>query len=173
MEITVDTKQMEALKSLADTNIKIGEAKEALSKLKSTETEYLKEREEETLRVVAQVLKESAEVIALANKNFTEVQDFHKDVSSFAEYLVEAQKSFSELVAAFEEHSRLRNHEAKTQLAEIAEQKKVLKIASDSIAADRRQLDEARLKMTEDQKKIADDRATLDRAIKRLKEGKI
>lgn len=173
MEHTVDKQTMEALETLAKTNMQIGEAKDALQKLKDSKTEYIKEREVETLALVQRVLVESAEVFKEVQKNFTDTQQFQNTVSDFAKYLVQAQTEFAELVALFEEYSTLRNAEAQKQLDEIAEQRKAVKAAHEKNEADREELKTATKNLGKEVKKVADLKGTLERGIKRLKEGRI
>lgn len=164
---------MEALEVLAKTNMEISTAKTALQALKDSKTEYIKEREVETLKMVARVLEESAGVFKEVQKNFADTQQFQNTVSGFAVYLVQAQKEFSELVAVFEEYSALRNKEAETQLKEAQEFRKTVQLAHEKNEADRGEIEQGKKNLAKEVKKVADMRGTLERGIKRLKEGRI
>lgn len=173
MEHTVEKSTMEALEVLAKTNMDIGAAKAALQVLKDSKTAYIKEREEETLKMVSRVLEESADVFKMVQKNFTDTQQFQNTVSEFAKYLVQAQTEFSELLAVFEEYSGLRNKEARKQLEEIAEFRKAVQAAHDKNEADREEIATAKKNLDKEAKKVADLKGTLERGIERLKKGRI
>jgi hypothetical protein len=168
MEHSVDAQEMAALKSLADTNIKISDAKTALSKLKELETSYLLEREEKEAKAVEKVLDGSRKLILEAKRNYEEVQQFNNTVSSFADFLLEAYGSFKELVGAFERKQDAREHDGRRQLESIAEIRKQIK-ADEALRGDEwKAIDQAKKEITSQTRRLKDERGTLDRAWKEL-----
>ena len=106
MKIEVINKEkMEALQALADTNIKVGEARGTLTKIKSEESEYLKEREEKTLQLVQNILDESEEVLKKAFSNYEEIKKLSSDASDFSQFLIDSYDEFQELKNTFTEYT--------------------------------------------------------------------
>lgn len=164
---------MEALQALADTNIKISEAKGALFKLQETETEYLVVREKKAMDRIEKTIADSREFVDEANKNYEEVKNFALDASSFAESLIKAQGTFHKMLEEFEERNVIWEQEIGKQQDEIAEEKKNLKAQKTVIENDRKSLSKAKAQHSMDALKLAGEWGELNRAITRLKEGRI
>lgn len=172
MEHTVDTQKMDALKALADTNLKISEAKGFLIKLQEIETDYLVEREKKAVARIQNVLIESRELFHEVSTNYKEVNDLCRSASEFATFLGEAFRDFNSLVKDFDMRQDLWEAEVRAREAEFAEIKKLinvdrvlLKNDQDSVKRDKELLDIAK-------KKLSDDQGEVRRAIKRLKENR-
>lgn len=172
-EHIVSKEQMEALKALADTNIKISEAKGALFKLQETETEYLVVREKKAMDRIEKTIADSREFVDEAKKNYEEVKDFALEASSFAESLIKARGIFHKLLEEFEERNVIWEQDIGQQQDEIAEEKKNLKAQKVVIENDRKSLTKARVQHASDTLRLAGEWKELDRAITRLKEGRI
>lgn len=174
MEIkTVDKQQMEALKFLAETNLKIGEAKTLLQTLQEDETKYLVGRENKVLARISVLLDDSAAILAESSGNYEKVKELYEAVCSFADLLAHAHDDFK----AFEEQSlekialeeaRLRNIEGT-----IADQRQQINVDRVKIENWTKSLNQREEKLIDDTRKVASDRAAVDNAIKRLREGRI
>lgn len=172
-EHTISKEHMDSLKALADTNMKIGEARGTLVKLQEVETGYLVEREAKAVAVIQKVVENSADLLKEVKTNYREVHDLCSVASSFAEFLVEAYGSFSALKTAFDEKSTLWEAQVKEKEAEFAEIRKQIKQDNVLLANDKESLEKAKKALDIDRKKVVADRGEVERAIKRLKENRI
>lgn len=164
---------MEALQTLADTNVKIGEARGVLSTLKAEESQFLTEREEKALKKVEDILKESEDVLQEAFSNYEELKSFASDAAAFCKFLMEAFEDFTKLRKLHEEYTKaweIRTHEVRKELDKVKNQNKAEKA---QINADREAIDKAWKKITEAKLKIKSDRQSIDAAIIRLKENRV
>lgn len=173
MEHNVDKEKMDSLKALADTNMQISTAKGTLVKLQEMETDYLVEREKKAVARVAKIFADSAELLEKATSNYAEVHDLCQTASSFADYLVKSYDSFSEVVRLFDEKSALWDESVKAQEAKFAEINRQIKTDRVLLENDKESLKKREGVLKQGERKLADDRASLERAINRLKEGKI
>ncbi len=169
----INQEKMEALKALAETNTKIGEARGILSKLKAEESEYLSEREKKTLEMVQKVLDESEETLGKAFSNYEEIKKFASDASDFSKFLIEAYNDFQELQKTFEEYTKQWNLKVEATETKLSELKKKIQIDQVQLKEDQEAVGRAWKNIAEEKRKIRSDRATLDAAITRLKEGRI
>lgn len=173
LEHVLEKESMDAVKALAKTNVEISNAKAALEGIKKLETEYLSEREEKVIERVEKVLEESAEILAQATQNYNEVHDLCNLASSFATFLIELQDKLLVLDDSFNVKATLWEKDIKSQEEAILELKKNLKADSTRIENDKKSLIQREKSVRTAEKKVADQWKEIDRAIKRLKEGRI
>jgi uncharacterized protein involved in exopolysaccharide biosynthesis len=173
IEHEFEKEKMDSIKALADTNVKIGEARGVLENLKKDEVVYLEEREKKAIEVVDKVLADSKEILEEATKNYQGVKDLLNSASSFADFLKEAYISFSSLVAKFSEKSAIWEEEVTRQQKEIADIKQQISNDQVRIKNDQEALQRKEASLVDEKRKIDDQRATLERAINRLREGRI
>lgn len=164
---------MDALKALADTNMKISEAKNALATIKKDEAEYITAREAKALDAIQRVLDDSAALIKQAKENYTELGDLYKSASELATFVIEAQGNFKKMIADFEERNVLWQEKVTKQEAEMVSLWKQIKTDKTEIANEKKNIARAQKKLDDDKKKIADEWGEIERAIKRLKENRI
>lgn len=164
---------MDSMRALADTNIKVSEARVALSNIKEAESKYLAEREQKALLVVDKAIKDSAELLAEAKGNYQQIIDLYRTMSEFSAFLGKEYESFKSLMTEFDERSRAWEAAASKREAAISElrvqieaDKVRIKNDSAAVAADRERLAVDRIKLN-------DDRGVVERAINRLKENRI
>lgn len=169
----VTTEQMQALKALSDVNIKISEAHNLLQKLQEQETEYLVIRETKALDRIQKTIDDSASLIKIADENYGQIKTFTRSIGSFIDHLTKLTDEYNQLIAEFEARNTKWEQGIGKQQDEIDWQIRHLKVQQVTIENDRKSLELERSKLVEAQKKLHSDRGTLDRAIKRLKEGKI
>jgi len=173
IEHEFEKEKMDSIKALADTNVKIGEVKGVLENLKKDEVVYLEEREKKAIEVVDKVLTDSKEILGEATKNYQGVKDLLNSASSFADFLKEAYTSFSSLVEKFSEKSAIWEEEVTRQQKEIADIKQQISDDQVRIKNDREALQRKEASLAVEKRKIDDQRATLERTINRLREGRI
>ena len=167
----INTEKMEALKSLAQTNVKVGEAKGILLKLKAEESDYLNEREKKTLEKVNEIMLESESILKQAFSNYEEIKKFGSDVAEVAAFLAEAYKDFQDLQESFNQYNEEWQKSINATEARIKEMQDTLKADQDQLAADQKWVRGEEKKIAEDKRKIRSDRETLVRGIARLKEN--
>lgn len=172
-EHTISKEHMDALRVLADTNVEISKAKELLSGLKKTESEYLTEREGKAIERIAQVLEDSRVLVAETAKNYAEAHSLSMEVSGFAKFLCEAHKDLDRLFTTFKEKQDAWDVEVSQQEAVIALIKREVETDKVTIANDKKGIENANKKLANDRRKLEDERGTLERAINRLKQGRI
>lgn len=173
MEHILDTEKMDAMKALADTNIKVSEAKEALMKLKSLETTYLSGREKETKELVDKVVKDSEALLREAKGNYEEVKQLYNTVSEFVTFLTETYEKLEGFLEKVSEHDRVYRTDLKAKGESINQLLQEIRNDKIRIKNDQESLNRKSILLRDAQRKLDLDRATLDRAINRLKEGKI
>lgn len=173
MEHTVSKENMESLKALSDINLKVSEAKNLLFKLQEDETAYLVTREEKAMDRIQKVVEESHSLVQEADKNHAQIKALIVEVSAFVEHLLQIQENFQGLLAEFEERNIDWERDIGKQQDDIAEIRKGLKLEKVQIENDLKNINVARKKLAEDQKKLDSDRGLIDRTIKRLKENRI
>lgn len=172
-EIETTQKHMEALRALSAVTMKISEAKNSLVKLQETETEYFVSREKKALDRIQKVLDDSHSLIEQANQNYDSIEEFVKLVTAGADLLAEALEKFEALSVRRDEYYVLRNKDLDHREETIASLMKGIRIKEEGIAAGKKQVEMGNKKLREGNKKLQDDRDTLDRAIARLKDGRI
>lgn len=173
MENIVSKEHMESLKALSDVNIKISEAQNTLFKLQEEETEYLITREKKAMDRIQKVVDDSKEMVKEADKNHGQVKELGVNISEFAQKLLRIQDNFKSLLVEFEERNVEWEKVIGKQQDDLEEIRKQQKVQNIQLINDKRAIEMAKKKLTEDQKKIESDRGTIQRAIIRLKNNKI
>lgn len=173
MEHTVDKQTMDALKALSDINLKVSEARNVLTKLEETETEYLVSREKKAIKKIQTTLDSSKELVEQINKNYETISGFAHSVSDGAVFLSKAHGSFTALVEAFAQKQTEWERDIKNQEETIVALKNSLKVDMVWLEGEKKTLDYGNKKLHQDSLKLEDERGTLERAIIRLKQGRI
>ena len=127
MEHIITKEEMTGMKALAETSMKISEAKGILFKLQETETAYLIEREKKAIVKIQQSFEQSQNLINETNENYEEVRRFYKIVSSFSEGLTGIYDKFEVIVKDFSERTEAWENKINTQQDEILEKTKEIK----------------------------------------------
>lgn len=160
---------MEALQALADTNMKIGEARNTLSLLKAEETAYLTQRELKALETVQIILNESEEVLKLSFSNYEQVKKLANDASNFAQSLAESYQEFENLKVTFDKYTTAFEDSIKLKETELADIKNLMKLDKAQMKAEQDAINRAYKNIAVEKVKIKDSRETLERAFNRLK----
>lgn len=169
---TLDQQSMSALQTLADTNVKIGEAKGILADLKAQETTYFQEREQATIVKIQSVLEDSETILAKINGNYAEVTQFYTEVSSFVGFLKEIQQNVSDSIANFNVHVtewERQTDEERKALDLLARQ---LDVQQHGIETDKKVIAEGKKKMKEDLRLIGSRQAQIKEALQVLENKK-
>lgn len=173
METILDKEKMDAVKALADTNMKVSEAKASLALIKADEGKYLAGREKKALELVERVLEESSLLLREARGNYEQVKDLHKGAGAFAEELSAAQRGLSEAVKGLETAGAEFELRAEILRKEVEAARQEVKTDQVRLKNDRESLQRERDALSRESRIVADERQAIDRAISRLKQGKI
>lgn len=172
-ELELEKSKMDSIKEIADNNIKISEAKNALFKLQEEETEYLMVREKKAMHRIQKTVEDSAELVEEANKNHGQIKELGNEVSQFVQNLIKISSDYHQLLKEFEDRNVEWECNIGQQQDDIAKIKRHLNIEAVQIQNDKKSLEQAKKQLIDDQKKLASDRGTINRTINRLKEGRI
>lgn len=172
-EIEVTKQHMDALKGLADTNLKISEARNALVQLQEQETEYLVSRERKAVARIQRVLEESRTLLEETNRNYEIIEDFGRSVREGTQFLTEANESFQKLLEAKDQHYQDWETDIKNQEETIVSLRNGLKLELSTVQSEKSQVEVAKMNLVKEKRKLDDERGTLARAIQRLKNNKI
>lgn len=164
---------MDALKALSDINLKVSEVRNALSELQEAETEYLVAREKKAMQRIAKVLEESEALVDQASENYQEVRDLAHAMSEAAAFFVETEKVFQGLLTDFNERSQEWDATVLQQEEQLANARKTIETDRIIIKNDRESIEQTKANLLEDKRRVEDGRETVQRAINRLKEGRI
>ncbi len=172
-EQIVTKQHMEALKGLADTNLKISEARNLLNALQEQETEYLVSREKKAIVRLQGVLELSHNLVEETNKNYEIINDFSKSIMDGAKFLENANDSFRKLIEEKDKHYENWERDIKNQEETIIALRNGLKVELSTVQSEKNQIETVKLNLEKEKLKLDDERGTLDRAIQRLKSNKI
>lgn len=174
MEIhTLEKNKIEALSALSSLNMRVSEAHNALSKLKDEEKAYIAEREGRFMERIAQILEESEDVLKEAGKNYDEVKSLVQIATDFTQFIVESVEEIASARIVFEEKTKQFDKSVEKRENEIEELRKAIKLDRTQIENDKKTLENNRELLKREKKKVQDERAVIERAIIRLKEGRI
>jgi hypothetical protein len=173
MEHTVDKQTMDSLKALADVNIKVSEARSLLSTLQAEETEYLEAREKRALGRIQKVHDESAMLIKQTGDNYEDVHTLCVSVTELAGFITEAYGKFASLKETFDDRAVAWEAHIKEKESEVAALLKLAEADRVKLANETKAVARTKVLIAQDKRKLDDERATLERAIKRLKEGRL
>lgn len=140
----LEQEQFNSVKMLADTSLKISEAKNTLFKLQEEETQYLIEREKKTINTINKTLENSAGLVKTIKDNHEEVRQYSRTITAFADYLKEMYDKFKVLQESFVERNKLWEQNMKRQEEIIAKQRKEVEAEQKLIKLDEEKLKEMR-----------------------------
>lgn len=153
--------KMKIVKELADTNIKISEAKNILFKLQENETEYLEGREKKALHKIQEVLTNSAELLDQTQKNYESVHEFCKTISDYSDFLQDTHGKLQSLIELFNKRNELWEENIRKQDEESARQKNIIKQDTKSIEEREKRINVAREDIKKEREHIQSQQATL------------
>lgn len=159
---------MDSIKALADTNIKISEAKNVLFKLQETETEYLVAREEKAIQRIQKGVEDSRNLLEEVKNNHNAVQEFYRTVCGVSDFLEKAQTDFFSLLENFNRKSELWEKEYQKQCDEVAQVKRNNEVEKVKIHNDTISNQKTLKKITEEKSKIESRQAQIKSALEVL-----
>lgn len=173
MEHIIDKQQIEALKGLADLNIRVSDMRNTLSTLEKEEETFLLSREKKELKRIEALLEDSKDILSQTQTNFQEAKEFQSSVIALSDYLKEAHDKFQGIVALYEEKSSEWDKEIEAQEMEVSKIKQELRVERIKIESENKAIISAKKVLEEGNRKLESDRGTLARAIERLKAKRI
>jgi chromosome segregation ATPase len=120
-EIQITKEKMENIKALAEINLQISEAKNALVKLKNSENDYIKEREAVVLKEITDLYEKSKEIISNISKNSEEIDIYIKTITQTTNFLSEIHEDFQKMLKDFLETKEEWDKEYKKQSKALEE----------------------------------------------------
>jgi len=169
----LEQKKMDTVKELANANMKISEAKNALFKLQEEETEYLEQREKKALSKIDNMLVESKDLLSKVYENYEETHKFCREVVKYSEFLSESHEKFSGLLEIFDKKNKEWDKKVEKQQKEFDKLKEIISIEKTFIKNEKTNIEKAQIRLRDERKKLDSDRGTVERMIIRLKEGRI
>lgn len=171
--IELEKEKMDSVRALAETNIQVSQAKTLLFKMKEEEKQYIAEREAVALNSIQKIFDESSEVIKSVRSNYQEVNDILKESRELTKFLTEIHNNFIKLLEEFEKAKLVWNDQVSNVENEFNSIKKEIKIDQITIINDKKSIEKQKVLLIEEQRKINDQRGTLERAVERLKKGRL
>lgn len=168
VERVISEQQMTSVKALAETNIKISEAKNILYNLNKDESEYIKTREAKVIARISELYQQSKNTLDEINKNYEGVYTIFQMASEATTFLKENQNLFKDLLETFEEKNTQWKKDVSEQEERLVSLKKGLDQEKVNIINEKKSIELVKAAMVQERRKIADDRATLERAFSRI-----
>lgn len=173
MDIQIVEKQkMEALKSLAETNLAVSDIKNQLNRLRIDEGRYIEEREAMVLKQIEKVVTESREVLSEAYKNYQHLHEVAVQAAQSAKFLEEAHVEFQKVQRAFHASSQVVENRIEKAQKALDDSKKQAEIEKELIVNTKESLERTRKELVAEKIRLVDERETLERAMGRLQNKK-
>ncbi len=137
----LEKEKMDALRAVADANMKASEARVALSKLKEDEAKYLKEREKLAFDLIASVIAQSKELLKDAYANYDQIRSIEASVSQLSKWVIDTSGELSALFEDFKKQQELWNTEVRRIEQELAQKREENRVSAIRILNDRQALD--------------------------------
>ena len=164
---------MEALKSLAETNLQVSAVKDTLAKLKVEESVYIEKREKKVLAQIQEMITESESILTAAYQNYNAIHDLSKNSAEFSTFLTEAYQDFQNLKETFDTSTSEWEKSVEATQKGFEAIKNEIKVDKTKIKNDNEAIEKAQKALGVERRKIRDERETLERAIIRLKENRV
>lgn len=170
MEIQeIEKQKMDSLRALSETNLEVSKIKAVLETLKREESAYIKEREEKVLAQIREMLDESKAITKETLENYAIVTDLSNNAKVLAGFVVEAHAELTKLIEVFEETTKNWENEVAGMHKQIAEARKELKVEAQLLKNEQLTIEKRKIEVANQERKVKDQRETLERAFNRLK----
>lgn len=173
MEHVLDKEKMEAIEAIAALNLKISETSNNLRELQEKEAEYLVLREEKAVARVTKALNDSSEMLQEINKNYESITILKNSVFDLCEYVATVKSSFDLLIARHDESVAQHENHITEQEQKISQAREEIRIQKEVIEQEIKSIERQKEDLKKQEIKNNDERATLERAIARIKKGKV
>lgn len=150
----LDTANMDAMKDLAETNLKISEGHNSLEELKGLESAYLVEREGKAAATVQRVLDESEGVLTIAGENNDAVRLLAADARGLAGKVIDLFGAVKEVMARFDQKSAIWEKNMQDREDKLSTEKNGLLLTAESLANERKNLDKLALDLNDQEARI-------------------
>lgn len=161
---TISKEKMESVKELSEIQTNIGKGKAVLSELKRDTALYLKEREEQALEIINDVLSSSKESLESIAKYRTELKDYKNQVVGFYESIKETGEELVALKTKFDEARKSFHIEVEEKRKEISKQLKDIKEERKQLKEQKKSLNKQQIEIDREKIQLRDQRETLERA---------
>jgi len=166
---TVNKEKMEALESLAKTNLLVSEVKATLANLKIDEEKYLAKRETKALARIEFILEESKKISEDAYKNYNDIHNLSKSSSEYVIFLTEVYDDFLKLQEVFEKKTEAWEENIEIIEKNLEDIKRNIKVDKIQLKNDQDSINTRNKEIALEKRKLRDERGTLERTIIRLK----
>jgi len=166
METELEPQKMQMLKEMADTNVRISDAKNLLFKLQEDETVYLEAREKKAMVKINKVFEDSKDLLDKTYKNYEEIHQFCQKVNEYADFLSETHTKFQKILEVFEKKNELWEKNVKNTNEEIAKQRKIIEQDSKAIKIREERIDEENEKIKKEREHLESQQVALSVAFK-------
>lgn len=170
MEPTIiDKKAMETLQKLAQTNLEISNAKNALYLLKQDENAFIEEREKKTLERLEQLFRDSEDIINKTKGNYDEVSELLTTVTEFSKFVAESQGNLHNIFTLFEEREGVWQEKVAKHEAAIADVQRGIIVQQVFLSNEKKNIQKGWDDLAVERVKIKDAWGEIERELKRLK----
>lgn len=163
---------MDSIKALADTNLKISEAKNLLFKIQEEESNYLIERENKAIIKIQETLDSSRDLIKETKENYQEVHDLAHSASQFAGELIAFYEKLQDIKENFDKKSEIWEESVKKQNEEMSEIRKSIDIDKLIIENDKKSIEDAKIHIKSEYKRIESRNSQIKSALEVLNSKK-
>lgn len=168
----IKSEHMEAMKALAETNMRLSEAKSDLFSLRSEESRYLEERRSAEKKAVSDALDESRGMLAEIQEIRESARDLARESLILSDKARESVAEFNRMRSELIESERVRGEEIIRMLSEVREERNSLANESAMIDARRKEIQSMEKGISDERRRIDSERGALERAVKRIKDKK-
>ncbi|MFA6095412.1 MAG: hypothetical protein WC767_01055 [Candidatus Paceibacterota bacterium] len=170
---TIKKEEMESMRVLAETNMKISEAKAALSGIETSKDEFMAAREKEALEVVASTLEKIAEMLKDIGTNYEKLKEIRGLVLNIVDFADTFSKQIVSMKEELSESSEKATEKIRSWRLELEKREEEIKASLLSIESEKSALSEAWEKLRKAQKRLESDQKALAVAYKEIQNKKI
>lgn len=170
---TLKKEEFETVKALSEMSLKISEARQTLTELKNTETEYITERENKAVAQIQTIFDKSDSLVKQINKNHKDVNQLYLIVSEYKEFIEDGYNKFTELLNDFNERSTEWDLMVKDKYKEFSRLENEVKQSKESIKRDFDLIEKQKEEIRKEKIKLEDKQQIIKRTVERLKNKQI
>ncbi len=133
----LDQMKMKAMQEVSEMNLMVAGMKAELAKLQGEKEDFLKDRENEVMGLVDQLLKDSQQMLEETKSNYSLIHEFYETLKSFSAYIKEGQNALEEVFQDFKLTSEAVEIELIRKIKEVEQERKLLAIERTGIEKDK------------------------------------
>lgn len=165
----LNKEQFAALKELSQVQLDISKARAGLSALKEGTAEYLAQREKQAENVIKDVFEKSANIIKEIGKNYEEISQLHRESSDIVTQVTGFAQGIATLSERFSGYMQIERKKIDARTVELSEMEQSLKNERKNIREEYANIENIKKELETKETQLADQRATLERALNRVK----